>query len=348
MRLQLLVIAKNEAARIGACLDSARAHVDQMIVYDTGSSDGTVAVAEEHGARVHRGVWKDDFAQARNAALDLASADWVLFLDADEEIESGGRELSARSLPAGGGGMIGSVEILSPAGEDPTTVAARSWTPRVLPRGVRYSGRVHEQPVSDFPHVRLGLRVRHSGYMGAALARKGDRNERLLMAELERAPEDGYLWYQLGREYRARERLEQAVLCFTEAIRLTPEAAAWREGLVARTLTALKDVGRLDDAQEFATSEFDRWHGSAQFLFRFGELHLAMASRDLDRALQSHIPLAEWAWKRCLELGDDERSDGVIGCGGRLPAHNLAILYETLGQPETALNYRTIASTSPA
>lgn len=68
-RQTLVVIARNEAALIGGCLDSARAVVDAMIVLDTGSSDETVAIATATGAKVYPFAWSDDFAAARNAAL---------------------------------------------------------------------------------------------------------------------------------------------------------------------------------------------------------------------------------------------------------------------------------------
>ncbi|NEX17737.1 MAG: hypothetical protein C1943_14225 [Halochromatium sp.] len=68
-RLTLVVIARNEAALIGGCLQSARAVVDAMILLDTGSCDETVAIATAAGAKVYPFTWSDDFAAARNAAL---------------------------------------------------------------------------------------------------------------------------------------------------------------------------------------------------------------------------------------------------------------------------------------
>lgn len=94
-RLALVVIARDEAARIGRLLDSVRPWVDEMLVLDTGSRDDTAAVAAAHGARVAHFAWCDDFAAARNHALDLAAADWHLVLDADEWLIDGGPALAA-------------------------------------------------------------------------------------------------------------------------------------------------------------------------------------------------------------------------------------------------------------
>jgi glycosyltransferase involved in cell wall biosynthesis len=83
-RLSAIVITKNEAAKIEACLDSL-AFCDERIVVDSGSSDATVALAEAKGARVVVHDWKG-FGPQKNFALSLATGEWVLSLDADEQV----------------------------------------------------------------------------------------------------------------------------------------------------------------------------------------------------------------------------------------------------------------------
>ena len=84
--LSLSMIVRDEEARIEACLRSVQGFADEMVLVDTGSVDGTIGLAEACGARVERMEWPGDFAPARNAALHLVSGDWVLVLDADEEL----------------------------------------------------------------------------------------------------------------------------------------------------------------------------------------------------------------------------------------------------------------------
>ena len=83
-RLSVIVIAKNEAANIGACLDSV-AFADERIVIDDNSSDNTRAIAEAKGARVILRAM-DGFGAQKNFALAQASGDWVLSIDADERV----------------------------------------------------------------------------------------------------------------------------------------------------------------------------------------------------------------------------------------------------------------------
>lgn len=92
-KLSLCIIVRNEAERLPHCLDSVCALVDEMVVLDTGSTDATMAIAQSYGAIVDTYTWHDDFAAARNAALELVTGDWVLVLDADET-------LCAEAIPA--------------------------------------------------------------------------------------------------------------------------------------------------------------------------------------------------------------------------------------------------------
>jgi hypothetical protein len=76
LTLSLCMIVKDEEAMLGRCLEAARAAVDEIAVVDTGSTDRTVQIAEEHGARVLHHAWDGDFAAARNASFDAATGDW--------------------------------------------------------------------------------------------------------------------------------------------------------------------------------------------------------------------------------------------------------------------------------
>lgn len=85
MRLSVIIITKNESAHIGACLDSV-AFADEIIVLDSGSTDDTIAIARARGAQVHIAHDWPGFGPQKNRALDLATGDWVLSIDADERV----------------------------------------------------------------------------------------------------------------------------------------------------------------------------------------------------------------------------------------------------------------------
>lgn len=83
--LSVIIITKNEASNIEACLDSV-AFADEVIVLDSGSTDATVQLAKNKGANIHSADDWPGFGPQKNRALELANCDWVLSLDADERV----------------------------------------------------------------------------------------------------------------------------------------------------------------------------------------------------------------------------------------------------------------------
>ncbi len=83
--LTVAVLTLNEAKHIKACLESARPYAEELIVFDSHSTDATCELAESVGAKVYQRPW-DNWPNTRNAALDAAQGDWVFFLDADERV----------------------------------------------------------------------------------------------------------------------------------------------------------------------------------------------------------------------------------------------------------------------
>lgn len=90
--ISLCMIVKNEESCLGTCLDSLKGIVDEMIVVDTGSTDNTVAIAKEKGAKVYNFKWTGDFSDARNYSFSLASCDYIYAADADEELDEENRQ----------------------------------------------------------------------------------------------------------------------------------------------------------------------------------------------------------------------------------------------------------------
>jgi glycosyltransferase involved in cell wall biosynthesis len=105
-RLTAIIIAKNEAANIGACLDSV-AFADEKIVVDSQSEDGTAQIAAEKGARVVSHPF-EGFGRQKNFALSLAQGDWVLSIDADERVSP---ELAAAIERAIGSSPVDGYEL---------------------------------------------------------------------------------------------------------------------------------------------------------------------------------------------------------------------------------------------
>ncbi|MGX4640573.1 glycosyltransferase [Massilia sp. SYSU DXS3249] len=344
--LALVMIVRDEERCIARCLKSARGVVDEIIVLDTGSTDNTVQIAKSFGARVHHFGWCDDFAAARNAALDHSSAKWNLILDADEwigevpdkmQLSSG---LAAQKKP-----FIGHLPIASQFNLDGRIEESVSWIPRILPRGVRYAGRIHEQPVSDLRGRRIELPILHDGYRPEELQRKKGRNISLLLHALEESPTDPYLLFQLGVSHAVDKDYVTAVLRYTQAMLYVKPEYAFRHDLVVRTIFALNKTGQFEAAIQFAESEMKNWEHSPDFFFALGDVLYNWGKQNGPEHFNGLVPMIEAAWLRCLEIGDQPSLSGTVkGRGSFLAAHNLAVVYETLGDKEKAAQYWELAA----
>ena len=266
-RLAVCLIVKNEAPNLPRCLSSVAGIADEIVVVDTGSTDDTIAVAERLGARVGRFEWRNDFAAARNAALDMATAPWILSVDADEELapESVGplREIVARD-PVGPVLMSVAIDSRQDSG-----TASRSELTRLLSNtpSLRFHRPIHEQ-LADLsgratPHVPApGVRLIHHGYVGAERARqqKVERNLSMLLAAVEREPEDVASRYYLAVEYGAAGMHAAAAELFAswlDRMQATlPRSAAIRA--IEQYAFALDRLGRADEAGRIANDGASR------------------------------------------------------------------------------------------
>ncbi len=206
--MSLCLIVKDEEETIERCLASVAGIADELVVYDTGSSDGTVALAESLGATVIRGEWHDDFGRARNEALAHCHGEWILHLDADEELDFDPAAVR-RGLNRAGDVDALLLEIRN--------VGARGgeyahFNRRLFRRQrAHWCGRLHERVVSrDARPLReanlLGGRIIHHGYSEEMVATraKSARNIRIAHAELAQAgPNDdvGALMINVARSY---------------------------------------------------------------------------------------------------------------------------------------------------
>jgi tetratricopeptide (TPR) repeat protein len=213
VKLSAALIVRDEENHLGACLQSIAKLVDEIVIADTGSRDRTREIAFAHGARVLDYEWHDDFAAARNYAIDQASGDWILYIDADERARSYDRRILHRELG------------------DPQLCARTVWFyPRTgctayaehrlfrRDRQIRFRSAIHETILPDLDRIvaagrgRIGstrLTIDHLGYDGNQ-THKAERNLRLLRKQVQADPDRIYLWWHLGSVYRDVGRLGEA------------------------------------------------------------------------------------------------------------------------------------------
>lgn len=207
MKLSQCMIVKNEEKNIEKALSWGKGIVSEQIVVDTGSTDRTVEVAEKMGAKVYHFTWIDDFAAAKNFAIEQATGDWIAFLDADEYMEQQNAKLLLELLTQVNRGTVQvkgerkKCDVIScmmfHLDVDGKVKAVHTQTRffRNTPN-IRYQGLIHEQitRLDGKNLVNLDvedmLKIYHTGYAwtGALAMQKGDRNVRMLEKLLEKNP----------------------------------------------------------------------------------------------------------------------------------------------------------------
>jgi hypothetical protein len=254
--LSAALIVRDEAEEIGGCLAALAGLVDEVVVYDTGSSDETVHRARAAGARVIDGFWDGDMARARCDAAAAANGQWVLVLDTDERVQ--GDPEALRAMLSAERPADAFTVLVRGVDADGVGGAYVHWATRVVRRGVvTWAGRVAERPVmvtSAVPDGEAGLvvestprtetmpshvlSIEHHGFGDPeALRRKGERGAALAEAELQALlrlrPHDAEgiaaALLHLGRSLITAGRLQDAVDTFEMLRELAPGTQQWRE-----------------------------------------------------------------------------------------------------------------------
>jgi tetratricopeptide (TPR) repeat protein len=223
------MIVKNERENLPRCLSSARPYVDEIVVVDTGSQDGTPELALEYGAKVFYFEWCDDFAAARNYAISQASGNWILMLDADNElvVESDQFQHEITQHPDVIAYSLTHLEVDDPIKMTPLH---RLCLFRNLP-SLRYVGRFHEllQYVgSDKKATEIGnlnsLKVLHHGCSQDKVKQKDiTRNIPLLERIRQEEGLNLKLLFCLADMYADTQQPNKAQDCYAEVVdRLSP------------------------------------------------------------------------------------------------------------------------------
>ena len=88
VKISACMMVKNEEEMLPRCLNSIKHLIDELIVVDTGSTDKTIEIAESFGAKIYHHPWENNFSKHRNQSLGYATGDWILLVDADEELNA--------------------------------------------------------------------------------------------------------------------------------------------------------------------------------------------------------------------------------------------------------------------
>ncbi|MEA4902168.1 glycosyltransferase family 2 protein [Desulfitobacterium sp.] len=221
MKLSACMIAKNEEKVIATCINSYKDIVKEIIVVDTGSTDKTIEIAGSLGAKVYHYTWNNNFAEAKNFALDQAKGDWIIFLDADEYFAND----TAKNI----------VPIIKQLHASFDTIACKMKNIdyangkmldeithiRIFKRdkNIRYVNSIHEMLINKTKNKNLkafladekDLLIYHTGYSLTNRGEKSERNLKLLLLEIDKGPEKPAIYQYISDCYFGIEDWKQAI-----------------------------------------------------------------------------------------------------------------------------------------
>ncbi len=354
-RLSLCMIVKNEEQFLRNCLESVKGVVDEIVIVDTGSTDNTLNIAREFGAKIVPFQWVEDFSAARNVSLQHATGDWALWLDADEELAPNSgkyfRYAIENAKAKTGAYLVRICNWLTfpyryEGGEKAYHHAARLF--RRVP-GVQFVGRIHEQNLNSL--VEMGyqcihqeeLGIDHFGYATEVMEAKNKKERflRMLHREVEECPEPwlkAFQLFNLANAYFSDGDMENAALYFSQSeADLNPDEE-YASLLFVEWSAALHRLHRAAEGLEVCrkADRRDLRHPGIEFSRGYCLIHL-------ERYLE-----AEQAFRTAIAMGEDKENfvnkSGDIGVSTFKAEYGLALALvaqeryaEALGYCESAL-----------
>lgn len=340
------MIVKNEESNLPACLESARALVDEIVIVDTGSNDGTLALAKSFGAKIVQERWRGDFSHARNVSLASAEGDWALVLDADERLEPQEHEALRSAVNSGSWDGI-SFRIVN-YGQGSNLIGVHYAVRAFKKTGeAKFRGKAHEEVVFCGRELLSSFTIHHHGYgiSADALKRKLLRDLALIKEELKESPDDlpkiyysARTLFTLGRYGEAADEASHAL----DVLRGPGDKSSLRLLLAELLAASLLKLGEIDEAERVCEEALSICPYSVDLLFTHASImveknDLGRAKRGYERYLNAlafirRSPSAGYDFKLISTFGFESRARSELGriCSG------MGLLEQSVGHLQKA------------
>lgn len=330
--IALCMMAKNEEDVIGRAINSAREIADEIILVDTGSTDSTNHIASSLGAQIFFHPWEDHFSKSRNHMLSHATADWVLYIDADEELHSSDRQTLLKMVRTAPKSVLGFHLLKQDLDLDQDTYTHQHYTIRLFRRtpGIHFVGRVHNQLIIDQKKCKhTSIRLLHHIYNKRQ--QRNARSIKLLELSLEENPNAHYLKLNLGGMYCQAGQYEKGIPVLKDACEniATPTMKAKACFILAMNLIGLEAY---DESEHYLLKSLDivpcfvsaRFTLADLYATRYDQLEKAIS--EMERIVITKIkPPLEF-----MDMGTNPVTETVSA------PWNLAIYYRAAGRLQEA------------
>ena len=329
--VSICIIAKNEELNIERCLSSIQPYDFEIIVVDTGSTDRTKEIALKYTNCVFDYAWNENFAAARNYAIEQASRKYVFMLDCDEYIHSLNYD-KMLELISEKNEQVGRISRINTFIRNDEQTRIKEPVNRVFNKEFfRYQGRIHEQIVKkdgeNYSTYKLPIVLEHTGYDGDVefIKEKTQRNIRLLKKDLEEIGEEPYILYQLGKSYYMQGDYTNACTYFSRALEydLNPQAEFVID-LIETYGYALLNCQQYSQALQFENI-YEEFGNRPEFKFLMGLIY--MNNGEFNQAIKEFYKATTYQY-----------SD-TQGINTYKAYYNIGVIYQCLGDKKNAIMY---------
>ncbi len=311
--LSLCLITKDEEKNIKRCINSVKDIADEVLVVDTGSKDRTIEFAKECGARIIETKWQDDFSKARNVALDNAKSDWILFLDADEEIAKDDAVKIKEAIDSGKSDAY-LLKMINFAGSTLNVVTETHFSTRLYrnKKSFRYKYPIHEQVVDintgNSLHTEVtDIKVLHYGYLNEIRLEKNktQRNRKLLAKYLESHPNNVFQQVNMAVELYNGGEYKKALKIFKMASKHVAVDINYSTRILRYMADCYMELKRYDEAYKYIKGAQKLYKDMPDFVYLEGKLYFC----------EHRYEKAAETFARCTQMGEHSE-DIYVGMGG--------------------------------
>ena len=245
-------MVKNEEKNLPRSLESLKNAVDEIIVVDTGSKDNTIEIAKSYGAKIIETAWKDDFSTPRNMAIEAATGDVIIFLDADEFFAYPDKIRPAINK------LSNSTTIIIPRidiDEEQEKELNHDWSMRIFKNVdyLRYRGLIHEHLTNikdgKMPYIfgSNDLTIYHTGYAASKIKQKLQRNLELIEQEEKISGHKPQHDITLADCYMGLGDYEKVIFHAKKALNSSTQELTGRGRLYRNLMNAMRNLNQPDE-----------------------------------------------------------------------------------------------------
>jgi glycosyltransferase involved in cell wall biosynthesis len=270
------MIVRDEGLTLGRLLDVVKPYVNEIIIIDTGSIDDTKEISLKYTDKVYDYVWDDDFASPRNYSYELATSDYIMWLDGHDVVTPEFMENIITLLESTPDGIISPYNTSFDVSGEPLVIVNRM---RVIKKatGWKWLGLIHEciSYTANSNIIHGEIAIEHRPVIKPAGSPRPDYLV-LLQRNVVECPTDARAYYYLAREYYMKGDYQKCIPVFEQCVELSQgggfyhDQKFWSQNYIGR---AYKDLAQYDDAERETLKSIEIGPEWPEGYFLMGEIN---------------------------------------------------------------------------